>query len=250
MFKPFLLFLLCASLFACQADRRTPFKIIGKVKNLNGTHVSLVQFGIVHDVGIIENNGFSLSGDLTSMEMCEVVFKGDGFKNKNGMITRWGSYVAIFVENEASYMFAAESPSDILYRAYKVKSTGIHQNVWANYNEREQQLRKTTKAKLNELEAKTGMALRLNNDSLYGTLLDSIRTYENKLMQSQHTIYRKLIAKNPNTYAALYILSTSYDIPNDVGFYQNIYDRLDRPFKNSDYGKTFKKKLDEAKKQN
>ena len=247
--KSFLILLTCISLLACNTDRRTPFKLIGKVNNLNGTQVSLEQLGIVYDVATVENDTFSLSGKLTSMEMCEVVFKGDGFKNRDGIITRWKSDVSIFVEKGASYIFTAESPADILYRTYKVKSTGLHQNAWAKYNDCEQQLRKAIKAKLNELNAKTDMALRLRNDSLYGIYLDSIRKYENRLMQSQNMIYRKLIAENPNTYAAIYILSTSYDIPNDVGFYQGIYDRLDRTFKNHDYGKTFKTKLEEVKKQ-
>ena len=244
--RVFISFLLCASVFACKTDRRVPFKISGEVKNLNGTKVSLEQFGIVFDNGVIENDSFSLSGNLTSMEMCEVVLKGDGYTNSEGRTMKWGRDLSVFVEDGATYKLIAKTPEDILKNTYKVESTSTHQNIYFNYINQEQQLRRHIKAKLNELEAKASESL--DNDKLYGIYLDSIRVYEDKLKQSQNTTYRKLMSENPNTYAAIYIASKAYNIPYDIPYYEGIYKRLDKEFRDHEYGKTFKKKLDEAKK--
>lgn len=246
-FKSFLLFLLAVSLITCKTDRRTPFKIIGKVKNLDGTNVSLEQFGIVHDVGVIKNDTFSLSANLTSLEMCDIKFKGDGHLTSSGISMKWLSGVIVFVENGAHYKISANNSNDILSKSYQIESSSVQQNIWNAYNTMEQQERKLIKEKLNELDVKSSIALKVKNDDLYDVYLDSMQVYEDKLKQSRHTTYRKLLAKNPNTYAAIYILSTSYDIPNDINFYKSIYSRLNKEFKNHDYGKTFKKKLDEVK---
>ncbi len=246
--KILILFLLCTSLFACKTDRRTPFKITGKVKNLNGTKISLEQFGIAYDNGVIENDSFSLSGNLTSMEMCEIVFKGDGYKGISGRIMKWGRDVSVFVEGGASYKLIANSDEELLRNGYKIESTSVNQNVYSNYISEEQLLRKNIQAKLDELEVKVSASM--NNDHLYGIYLDSLRMYEDKLKQSRFTTQRKLMTKNPNTYAAVYIASKAYDISNDLPYYEGIYSRLDKEFRAHDYGIAFRQKLDEAKSSN
>jgi hypothetical protein len=241
----FIVFVLCASLVACHTDRRTPFKISGKVKNVNDTRVSLQQFGIVYDNAIVENDTFSLSGNLTSMEMCEVVFKGDGYLDSKGRMMKWGRDISVFVEPGASYKLTANNEDELLRNRYHIKSTSVHQNIFFTYVNQEQQLRKAIQAKLNELDIK--LSASLGSDHLYGVYLDSLRLYEDKLMHARHTTYRKLMSENPNTYAAIYIASTAYDIPNDLLFYEKFYKRLDKEFRNHAYGMVIKQKLDEAK---
>ncbi|RYG20086.1 MAG: DUF4369 domain-containing protein [Chitinophagaceae bacterium] len=246
MSRIFLLsFLLCASVLACKTDRRTAFKISGKVKNLNGTKVHLEQFGIVFDNAVIENDSFSLSGNLTSMEMCEIVFKGDGYLHKSGKIMPWGRDLSVFVESGANYKLIANSEEELLTNNYKVESSSGHQNIYSSYISQEQKLRRTIQAKLNEIDVKVSASL--GNDHLYDIYLDSLRMYEDRLKHSRYTTYRKLMSEDPNTYAAIYIASTAYDIPYDLPFYEGIYKRLNNEFREHDYGIAFKQKLDEAK---
>lgn len=234
--KLFLAFALCIGLFACNTDRRTPFKISGEVKGINGTRVSLQQFGIVYDNAVVANDTFSLAGNLTSMEMCEVVFKGDNYKTERGNVTKWGRDLAVFVDVGASYKLIANSDDDLLRNKYKVESSSVHQNTYFNYINQERKLRDSLQAKLNEVDVK--LSASLGNDKLYEVYLDSFRIYEDKLKRTQHVTYRKMLAENPNTYAAIYIASTAYDIQSDLPFYVGFYNRLDKEFKNHAYRKS------------
>jgi len=246
--KSFLLIVLGMIFLSCQTDKRVPFTIVGDVKNLNGTEVSLQQFGIVYDVATIENDQFSLSGNLISMEMCEVLFKGDGYRGKSGKIMRWARDLPIFVENGASYKLIANSEKDVLESNYQVQSNGAHQKIWSAYLHQVQQEKRLLAAKLQDFEAKSTAALKLNENHLYSSYLDSIRVYEDQLPRLTYKVYRKLMNQNPNTYASIYIASTAPDIAYDLPFYEGIYNRLDQEFKDHHYGKTLQKKLAEATK--
>lgn len=236
---------LCASLLACKTDRRVPFKITGNVKNLNGTKISLEQFGIVYDNGVIENDRFSLSGNLTSLEMCEIVFNGEGYTDRQGRQMKWRRDVSVFVDKGASYKLIANNKDELLTNSYQIQSSSVHQHRYSNYVNQEHRLRKDIQAKINEFDRKVSTLL--GNDQLYGIYLDSLRLYEDKLKQSRQITYRKLMNENPNTYAAIYIASNAYDIPNDLPFYEGIYNRLNKEYRKHDYGIAFKKKIDEAK---
>jgi len=246
--KSLIFIAICLLLSSCKHKGTTQFDINGEVKNLNGVKVVLEQNGAVLDSAIIENNHFTLTGIVWDKMQCNIVFSDPKpFMVKGKRINKgWLHAVDIFVEDNASYKFYADGPSEILYNDYKVITSSKAQQKFEEYRLSYQKERKKIKDYLIYLGVKQDSALQLKNDQLYTQYTDSIRLNEKALGQLNSKLTRQFIVKDPNNYAALYFLSEAPDVYKNVSFYNYINQRIKKEYLGHPFVKKFKKKLETA----
>lgn len=234
-------------LIGCKRPNTTNIKISGEVLNLNNTIVLLKQNGYVVDSTFVENDKFSLQGNVWNNKLCSIVFKSTEPTLINNERMMWLHPIDIFVEDEADYLIKANGPIDILHNNYEILTNSIAQNQFSSYILLYKKNEKLIKNKIKYLSLKQDSALLLRDNELYTMYTDSLRINEKALSQLNLKLLHQTVI-NPNSYLAVYLLAEAPDIYKNKAFYTYVHQKLEGKYLNHPYGEMFSKRLKRVEK--
>jgi len=242
--RPFFFLILLLCFFSCKNSDSVIFEIKGKVENLEGVHVSLLQDqnGSVISKTVIKNNEFTIRARLNDNQFCELLFESDPYI-ENGRQTGWLHPVKIFVEKGATYLIKARDRNEILYNNYDLETTSSVQQQFQMYNAQIKNDFVSQKAHLVKLEHERTRLLAENKDIDYEAYTDSVRYNERELTMIPIKVARQYISRAPNTYISLYLLSKAPDIASNSAFYNLIAEQLRAEYRSHPYAVQFIKHL-------
>ncbi|RZK54265.1 MAG: AhpC/TSA family protein [Pedobacter sp.] len=224
-------------LISCkQNPDRTDILITGELKNLDGIKIYLEQNKQRIDSAIVVNGKFSVSGKVWNNAVADIWFYIKDESDKT--IPMW-SVTRIFLEHGSSYKFFADGRGQIMDHTFTLQTNSHPAREYYELNRKAFQETQT-----HEILAKKFKQLRDRKEIWTDTVLykkyDDSTTYHEKKRESvMLDAYKALIARNPNSYLALSVLSHISNLETDKEFFVKIEKQLKGKYRETYHAKEF-----------
>lgn len=239
----FLLFLFV--LISCQQNPdKTDILISGEFQNAEGVKVYLEQNKQRIDSAVVVNGKFSVSGKVWNNAVADIWFY---IKDDKDKITTMWSVTRIFLEHGRNYKFFANGRKELALRRLRLETNSSFAKEYDELNRkayRDANIHGMLANKYRQLRDRKEI---WTDTALYKKYDDSTTYHEDKQKSIQREAEKELIARNPNSYLALSVLSHISDLEPDKDFFVTIEKQLKGKYRETYHAKEFIKALSKVR---
>lgn len=243
MIKRKIIFLLISFFILISCNRnpeKTQITITGEIKKSAGVKVYFEQNGQRIDSAVVADGKFSVSGKVWNNAVADIWFN---IKDENDPTIPMWSVLRLFLEHGNSYKIIADGRKALSNGVYMLETSSSFAQEHEVMVKTSRQSAKHYKALIDKFTHLRGSKDSFADTILYNRYDDSVTYYNKKLESVVPDAQKALIAKNPNSYLSLSVLSHFVNLDQDLNYFVKIEKQLTGKYRETYHAKEFIKAL-------